>query len=382
MNRIIKFVCLLSFAALLAGVLAACQPQPGAPAGTPPPKATAAVPAKATWQEDWDRTVAAAKNEGKVSVITRWPPNVRETVAAALRQKFGLEIDYTAGILGEHWPKIEAERRAGMYLRDVAMDGVTALIATVVAGGAAETMERVFILPEVKDGAVWRDKRLPFYDKDGKMFMYISRIGPTLAINKDDVRIDEFKSWRSLLEPKWKGKILVYDPTIPGPGNALMTTVGEIMGTNYLRELAKQEPVFNRDMRTQVEWIARSKYAVALGFEFTLFEQMRGQGAPLVHVVPAEGTYFGSAFGSMVVFERPGNPNATRVFTNWLLSKEGQTLFARAAKEQSRRADVPPELVPDRLFQEGMKYVDFDTEDSIKKRTEMFRLSKEIFGLK
>lgn len=210
--------------------------------------------------------------------------------------------------------------------------------------------------------------------------MFLARVAPTIVVNKELVKPEEIKSWRDLLEPKWKGKILSYDPSIPGPGVTLTVTVGEIMGMDFLKELAKQEPVINRDMRMQVEWVARGKYPLGLGFEFALMEEMRGAGAPLAHVVPSEGTYFGSGTGGMAMLSRPAHPNAAKVFVSWFLSKEGQLLFAKSAKEQSRRVDVIPELAPDRLFQEGMRYVDSDTDFIADKKIEMYKLSKEIFA--
>ena len=43
------------------------------------------------------------------------------------------------------------------------------------------------------------------------------------------------------------------------------------------------------------------------------------------------------------------NPNAAKVFVNWLLSKEGQTAYVKATDLNSRRLDVqgPAETAPD-----------------------------------
>ncbi len=379
MNKLLKRIVFVALAFLFPamGCALGATPQPA----TRAPEKPSVAPARAAWQDEWDKTVAAAKKELKVSVQSRWPPALRDSMTAAFKEKYGLEIDNTGGQLGELWPKMEAERRTGMYLWDIVMDGATSL-GTAVSAGAAAPMEQAFILPEVRDGTLWRDGRLPFYDKEGRIFMYISRVQTNLLINTEIVKPEEFKSWRSLLDPKWKGKILLNDPSIPGPGGGLITTLGMIMGIDYLRELAKQDPIINRDMRLQVEWVAKAKYPVAMGFDFTVMEEMRGAGAPLLHVVPAEGSFVGSGFGSMVMFDPPAHPNATKVFLNWFLSKEGQTLFARIAKDQSRRADVPSGLAPDRLLEAGKKYVDFDTEEHAQKRVEMYSLSKEIFGIK
>lgn len=370
MKTVAMIILLLGFIIALDGI----YPRPSTAAAAS--KSAPIVQAKPAWQDEWDKTLAAARKEGKVSILAT-VPMVKDGVAGAFKEKFGIDVELFIGTVNEIAAKVGAERRAEIYLRDLAMGGSTGLSAIV-----SKAMEETFILPEVRDPMIWKDKRLPFYDKDGKIFMYISRVGPTLAINRELVKQEELKSWRSLLDPKWKGKILVFDPTMEGAGNSIIAAVGDIMGVEFLRELARQEPVINRDKRLQLEWIARGKSLIGLGFDFSLFEELRSAGVPLTHLVPAEGSYFGSAVGSMVMVDKPAHPNAAKVFVNWFLSKEGQALFAKTAKEQSRRIDVPPGIAADRLFQEGVKYIDFDTADMFRKRTEMLKLSKDIFQLK
>jgi len=38
--------------------------------------------------------------------------------------------------------------------------------------------------------------------------------------------------------------------------------------------------------------------------------------------------------------KNPPHPNGTKVFVNWLLSKEGQEIFSRAIGQGTRRLDV------------------------------------------
>ena len=63
--------------------------------------------------------------------------------------------------------------------------------------------------------------------------------------------------------------------------------------------------------------------------------------------------------GSVWIFKNAPNPNAAKLFVNWLLSKEGQTVWnEKALVENSRRTDVTP-VVPDR----------YPTDDEIKTMT-------------
>src|SRR5262249_46843281 len=54
-----------------------------------------------------------------------------------------------------------------------------------------------------------------------------------------------------------------------------------------------------------------------------------------------EGTDLSPTNGNLALFNRAPNPNAAKIYINWLLSKEGQTVFARANGYVSARLDVP-----------------------------------------
>jgi ABC-type Fe3+ transport system substrate-binding protein len=69
------------------------------------------------------------------------------------------------------------------------------------------------------------------------------------------------------------------------------------------------------------------------------------------------GENFASVGGSglFVVNKRP-HPNATRVFVNWLLSKDVQHEFAKAVQQDSRRTDLDSIAPPDQQPRRGVKY--------------------------
>jgi len=71
------------------------------------------------------------------------------------------------------------------------------------------------------------------------------------------------------------------------------------------------------------------------------------------------------------------HPNATRVFVNWLLTKEGQTLFSQSFGNPSSRADVStkdfnPLLVP----VAGKKY--YTELDALAHRAKWLGIAKKV----
>jgi ABC-type Fe3+ transport system substrate-binding protein len=53
-----------------------------------------------------------------------------------------------------------------------------------------------------------------------------------------------------------------------------------------------------------------------------------------------EGSYATSGAGNLGIVKEPPHPNATRVFVNWLLGKEGQEIYTKAMGQATRRLDV------------------------------------------
>ena len=82
----------------------------------------------------------------------------------------------------------------------------------------------------------------------------------------------------------------------------------------------------------------------------------------------------------MVAKEAP-HPNATKVFVNWLLSKEGSSLVAPAIGYPSARSDVPtdhfmPVLVP----RPGDIRVEIEIDGWSLTKGKMQRAAAELFG--
>ncbi len=370
--------CLIG-AVLLAGCAGAATPAPVAPTSK------AAVPAAAepAWKEEMDKTVAAARLEGKVVAYDIHAVESRQGLSKAFKEKYGMDIEWvSAGKGSELISKLIPERRAGLYMADVVLAGSTTLFY-LVDQGVLDPVDSAFILPEVKDPKAWLGGQLPFLDKDHKVLMFLARTGSTIVINLELVKPEEVASYKQLLDPKWKDKIVLNDPSVGGSGNSIIAAMHQLMGENYLRELAKQEPIITRDPRQQVEWVARGKYPIGLGPEPVVMGSFRQTGAPLRHIVPSEGTWSGGGFGGLGFVNKAAHPNATKVFLNWFLSKEGQTVQVKAASEGSRRLDVTTEYIdPERRLVPGVKYIEGDTPEHIAARDMILGLSKEIFNIK
>ncbi|MBI4329916.1 MAG: extracellular solute-binding protein [Chloroflexi bacterium] len=372
---------------VLVGLLAvaiACSPAPASPSPAPAPAGKGGLPAvKAAWEVQWEKTVAEGKKEGVVVVYTALASTTVDVLRKAFTGKFGINLEYVVGRGPELLARVKAQRVAGIYTADVLVGGSsTTLIHK--EPGHLTPLEPALILPEVRDPKGWLDGKLFFFDQDGSAMGTLAHPIINWIVNTDIARPEEAASYKHLLDPRWKGKMILFDPTTTGSGNAFIGTAAwEMMGEDYIRALARQEPVITRDARLHMESVARGKYPIGLAPTREEYFYFKKAGAPVTSVMPPEGTAVTTSNGGLALFNKPPNPNAARVFLNWLLSKEGQTTLSKDLGVPSRRLDVPRDHVsPDSLLPPGIKYVLTDTEDAVRLRTERQALARDIFGIR
>lgn len=348
------------------------------PASGPSP----AVAAKQGWQQEWDKLVKAAQEEGTLVITTSMPTDARTALSDFIKGKYGLKIEFIVGRAGERVEKLMTERRAGLYTTDVYLSGAATAIRVLKPAGGLERLDPVLFLPEVLDRNAWWGGDLLWVDPEHYMAAFQAIVKQNIVVNKDIVKPEEIKSWRDLLQFKFKGKIAMDDPTTSGSGNATFSALAMgIMDLNYLRELAKQEPAFTRDRRLMAEWVARGKYPVGIAMDDATMTEFKKAGAAFEFVTPAEGTYLTASSGAIALINRPPHPNAAKFFTNWMLTREGTTVYSKAAGGQSGRVDVAIDhLDPLELRQPGVKYVNQMNEETEYKKAEYMKVAQEVFG--
>ena len=354
----------------MALVFASCA-QPALPPATnaPADKSATQAPQKQAWEVEWQKTLDAAKKEGRVVLYTTAGPEIRTAFAGAMKDKYGLEMEFVTGRAAEMITKILNERRAGLFLGDAYMSGAPSAIAMLVPEGVIDPIIPDLVLPEVTDVTRWFGSKFPFVDNGQRFFGFRGSPFWSFTRNTDLVKAEELVSYNDLLKPSFKGKIAMGDPTITGASNAFVAMVTQyFMGRDFIKQLVKQEPAVSRDERQLTEWVARGKYSILVGTTPDPITEFMKAGAPLMPVIPKEGTMIEPGAGTVAVMNRRPHPNATRVFINWLLSKEGQTLYAVTAGIESAREDVSKAHLGAELVREpGKKYIIGDEEYQLAK---------------
>jgi len=302
------------------------------------------------------------------------------------QQRYGIAVEYQGFQGPEFPPRVETERGAGQYLWDAFIGGTTSIITALKPIGALDPIQPALILPEVTDLKNWREGRIIFTEKDRLGIVMNPTTSESLFTNPTLMKADEIRSWKDLLDPKWKGKILVgRDPRVAGPGQATFTMfyLHRDLGPDFIRALAKQELTILRDDTQALQWLAEGKYPILIGGSPRAAKDMLRQGVPNIKIAEPkqlrEGSYVSAGAGSIVLLNRAPHPNAARVYINWLLTQEGQTVNSKAQDLPSWRVDVPTDhLSPTVLPQPG--FVETYTEEAMAVKDPLAALLQEILG--
>lgn len=379
---IILLVSLLDMAGFASKPAAAQPLQLAAAAQVPADKPTEKL--KEAWEANWAKTLTEAKREGKVTIYTVVTSTTKAALSSDFKKKYGIELEFVVGRGNEIDAKITTERNAGLFLADFYLGGANTATGSFKTKGYLAGLKPLLVLPEIADPKAWYGGSLVFIDKERQYVAcpILTASNNYNSINTNLVKTGEFESYKDMLNPKWKGKIVMNDPTTTGAGSRWFAVVADqIMGLDFMRELVKNEPVITRDQRLQLEGLAKGKYAIAIGPQTGLQADFIKAGAPIKTVIPKEGGWLGAGSGVITYFKNAPHPNATKVFANWFLSREGQTSYSISTMAQSGRLDVSTDHMDKAdLRVPGAKYFNSEDEEFLIKMAEYQNVARQVLG--
>lgn len=327
--------------------------------------------ARASWEAEWQKTVAAAKKEGQVTIYTNSSQTTLLINSGAFQKRFP-EIKVIVAF-GNIFPRILTERRAGKYLADIAFTGTRTLWDLHLARVLDQVSEAI-ILPEAADESKWFRGRHAYVDRERK-YVFVSTANPNAGYfyyNTKLINPEEFKSLRDFLRPEVRGKMAVRDVRSPGPGGDAIRFFYHVpeLGTKFISAFFGDVGLtLFRDQRQGIDWLATGKYPICAFCNSTMIEAARLQGLPVEYFgMMKEGGWLSAGGGGLSLPNRAPHPNAAKLFVNWLLSREGQIALQSVGggATNSRRMDILKDMVSPRLrLEPGVNYLDVDTWERI-----------------
>ena len=269
--------------------------------------------------------VEAAKKEGKVVWYTSMAIDTSKPLLDAFLKEYPfIKADLVRAGEEQLTNRMLSETRAGQWLFDaVSTSSIGALI------------ERKMITPYLGPE---RDAFMDQFKDPQGYWTGVFANNLILAYNTKMVAAkDAPKDYPDLLDPKWKGQILM-DPTDYDWYGTLIAAWGREKTVQYMQRLAKQQPSWRRGHGLTAQLLGAGETGLAWAYSFRI-ERMKREGAPVEWIEtfdPIVVTISGIGLSAKAT-----NPNAAKLLINFATSKKGQEMV-REMRRIPARGDVKP----------------------------------------
>jgi iron(III) transport system substrate-binding protein len=335
---------------------------------------------------EWDATVAKAKAQTLVLVYS--DNKSFDTIVEEFTKKTGIKVQSTVSRPTVILPRVKTEQNNGQYLWDVWWSITANMVNVAAPAGMLQPFDPLLMLPEVKDVNQWRHKDYLYGDPTRFVFTYSHEVSFSLYRNTDVVPELKLDNLDELLDPRLKGKIIARDASQPNSGAFALAPLYKAKGGEFVRKFLKDQDTRVLENPQQLDnTIMRGGAALAFGMQNTSYATCMQDGG-CKNIKPVSQLAITLSRG-LSVFKNAPHPEAAKVFVNWLLSKDGQTVAVREwAKYNltgavSMRKDVeahPDHKLDQPDFNKPEQYVWVSTDDGTKEINAVVKIFKEVTG--
>jgi len=294
------------------------------------------------------RLVAAARQEGSVTVYSSAANEDLSALTAAFERKYGVKVRTWRASSENIVQRAVTEARGGRFDADVIETGAIAM----------ESMQREKLLHEVKTDAL--SELLPAAIRPhrewiGTRFNVFTAAYNTGLIGKDALP----KSYDDLVDRRWRGKLAVEADDSDWFG-AVVSALGEERGLALFRDIVARNGLSVRKGHTLLaSLVVSGEVPFALTTYAYKVEQLRKSGAPIEWFVlpPGVGRFEGAG-----VARRAPHPSSAALFFEFMLTDAQDILRARNYFVASRETKALPSgvsvifLDPAKALDEGRKW--------------------------
>ncbi|MCY6369131.1 ABC transporter substrate-binding protein [Clostridium ganghwense] len=270
---------------------------------------------------------------GKLMIYTSIYPDIIQSVKPALKKAFpNLEIEWFQGGTEKVVTKLTGEIEANKIGADLLM---------VADPSYYLTLEDQYLL--LKYDA---PNRKDVESKDAEGYWTGVRISNMIiAYNTNKVKEEDApKSFKDLLDPKWKDKIAMPNPLLSGTAFVTTAALSDAFGWDYFEKLkANGLKVEDGNSKVQNKLIT-GEYDVGIILEENILK-MAAKGEPLKVVYPEDGVVVVPS--PISIFKTSQNIEAAKAVENWWLSKEGQEAIVKGWMHSVRKDVTPPKGAPE-----------------------------------
>jgi iron(III) transport system substrate-binding protein len=314
-----------------------------------------------------DGRVEAARKEGKVVWYTSLALSSSERVAKLFEAAYpGISVEVQRTGSQRILQRVIQELQANLKLVDV--------IHTSDAGHFVLLKEKKLLLKYTPAGV----EAFPpgFKDRDGYYYGLRATVN-VIAYNSKIVPAAEApRTWKDLLDPKWKGKLVTAHPGYSGVIATHVLALVHLYGWDYFKQLAQNRLMLVQSAVDPSGVVASGERPVAVdGGDYT-FYQIKKKGNPVEIVYPREGVPL--VISPTAIAAGAPHPNAAKLFTDFTFSKAVQQVLADTEGLYTGHPDVT--YAADKPKLADLKLLYTEPEELEKRNEEIKKRFVEFFG--
>ena len=308
--------------------------------------------------------LAAARKEGKVSWYTSTPLDAAQAIANLFQQETGIKVELFRTGGSAVLRRFMQEHQAGLSAADVLTTSDPGAAALLARQGAF-----VAFRPKHFD-------QVPDAAKDPQGYYIAQRLNMLGIFVRSDLvpEAERPKTWSDLTDPKYKGKLVMPDPSFTALQLVAVATLSKTLGWGYYEKLKANDILIVQGHQQVEDMLKRGERPIAAEGLDSYAVEDRTQGHPIVTIYPTEGA-FAVASPTAIIKGSP-DPEAAKVFAEFMISDSVQQLFP-VQGIYAARVDVPPPPGSPKLADLKLLTVDYDAIE--KQSAEIKQHFNEIF---
>src|ERR1700675_1005357 len=314
-----------------------------------------------------DARLEAAKKEGKVVWYTSLALSSSEKVAKLFEAAYpGIKVEVHRTGSERILQRVMQELQANIKIADV--------VHTSDAGHYVLLKEKNLLMKYAPAGI----DRFPaaFKDKDGYHYGLRATVNVIAYNSKIVPAADAPRTWKDLLDPKWKGKLVTAHPGYSGVIATHVLALVHLHGWDSFKRPAQKKPMLVQAAVDPAGVVASGERAVAVNGGDYYYYQMKKKGNPIEIVFPKEGVPLVVSPSAITSFAP--HPNAARLFTDFIFSRDLQQVLADSEGLYTGHPDV--NYPPDRPKLSDLNLLRVDPEELEKRNEEIKTRFVEFFG--
>jgi iron(III) transport system substrate-binding protein len=262
--------------------------------------------------------IKAAQNEGEINWATGILRGVAEPICRKFEQTYGIKANLT---------RIGTEALMGRFMMEMEARSCKFDLLTTGKPPIGKYKEagwiKQYLSPRINDMSA-EMVEVVFHKPDGWWTPTLQDFQLISYNSKHISEKDAPKSWTDLLDPKFKDKMAHADPRYSGTAMLTVTALADHYGWDYYEKLGKNNLMITRGHGALLQMMIGGERPVAAEMLFFVGGSAAKKGEPIEMVFPTDGAV-PTPWQSYISSAAP-HPNAARLFLEFLLSEEIQTL--------------------------------------------------------